>query len=79
MNLSKILGKIYNFIHQFTIVIYSLNCTEILKLCSFAGVEFDCCENIRSVITDVGECFQFDFSAVDSINHKQKQIGVRSG
>ncbi len=66
-------------INQFIIVICSLNCTETLKLCSFAGVEFDCCANIRSVITDLGKCYQFDFSATDSINHKQKQIGVRSG
>lgn len=41
---------------------YSFKCKEAFVQCAFEGVLFDCCDvkYATAVLTDLGQCFQFD-------------------
>uniref|UniRef100_A0A915CPJ9 Uncharacterized protein n=1 Tax=Ditylenchus dipsaci TaxID=166011 RepID=A0A915CPJ9_9BILA len=58
----------------------SLSCTEMLKICSFGGREFDCCQYARGILTDIGKCYQLDLAQTDELWLKQQiQAGVNNG
>ncbi|KAI1721769.1 amiloride-sensitive sodium channel domain-containing protein [Ditylenchus destructor] len=58
----------------------SLTCEEMLKICSFGGREFNCCQYAKGVLTDIGKCYQLDLSKSDEPWLKQQvQPGVNNG
>ncbi|KAI3415566.1 hypothetical protein GPALN_005171 [Globodera pallida] len=58
----------------------SANCQQILKLCSFGGREFDCCEYAKGILTDIGKCYQLDLSSTDQPWLRgQVQAGINNG
>lgn len=55
----------------------SVKCEDTLKICKIGAEEFDCCAYSKSIMTDMGNCFQLDMK-----NHPAsttKQIGVSNG
>ncbi|CAJ0583185.1 unnamed protein product, partial [Mesorhabditis spiculigera] len=55
-------------------------CRNMLKICTFAGVEFDCCKYTAPIYTDLGKCFLINTTNLpDSSMHRQTAAGVNSG
>jgi len=58
----------------------SFSCREILKICSFGGIEFNCCNYAKGVLTDIGKCYQLDLAESEELWLKrQVQAGVANG
>uniref|UniRef100_A0A0N5BX17 Acid-sensing ion channel 1 n=1 Tax=Strongyloides papillosus TaxID=174720 RepID=A0A0N5BX17_STREA len=55
-------------------------CNDILKICAFGGREFDCCEEAKPILTDLGKCYLLNLG---KSNHtwlnKQRQSGINNG
>ncbi|CAD6189854.1 unnamed protein product [Caenorhabditis auriculariae] len=56
------------------------NCSQMFKLCSFAGRRFDCCRYTRPVFSDLGKCYTLDVQGSDKEwMHKQVEPGIAAG
>ncbi|CAJ0593780.1 unnamed protein product [Cylicocyclus nassatus] len=55
------------------------NCSETMKLCSFAGRQFDCCKYTQAKLTNLGKCQTLDLRAAKEWFQKQVVAGVNAG
>ncbi|KIH51472.1 hypothetical protein ANCDUO_18442, partial [Ancylostoma duodenale] len=56
------------------------NCDESMMICSFGGRQFNCCQYMSVIITNLGKCFKLDMrnSGRDWMQ-KQMEAGVTAG
>ncbi|KAE9421273.1 hypothetical protein Angca_004947, partial [Angiostrongylus cantonensis] len=55
------------------------DCTEVMKLCSFGGRQFDCCKFMEPIITNLGKCHSLDMRKAREWMRKQTVAGVNAG
>uniref|UniRef100_A0A914CMX6 Uncharacterized protein n=1 Tax=Acrobeloides nanus TaxID=290746 RepID=A0A914CMX6_9BILA len=56
------------------------SCGDLLKICSFGGREFNCCQIATPVLTDMGMCYRIQLeNSPYSWMRKQKQAGIDNG
>uniref|UniRef100_A0A914DFG0 Glycoside hydrolase 35 catalytic domain-containing protein n=1 Tax=Acrobeloides nanus TaxID=290746 RepID=A0A914DFG0_9BILA len=56
------------------------SCADLLKICSFGGREFNCCQIATPVLTDMGMCYRIQLeNSPYSWMRKQKQAGIDNG
>ncbi|CAJ0933218.1 unnamed protein product, partial [Mesorhabditis belari] len=54
------------------------DCSDMMKLCSFAGQKFNCCANVKETITSLGKCYTVDLRDSDEMD-KQISPGEYNG
>ncbi|GMS82328.1 hypothetical protein PENTCL1PPCAC_4503, partial [Pristionchus entomophagus] len=54
-------------------------CSEILKLCSFAGRPFDCCQYATTIMTDLGLCQVLNLQASPTVWMRKQTTSSEEG
>ncbi|CAJ0592574.1 unnamed protein product [Cylicocyclus nassatus] len=77
--------EVYQSAHpNFTVRDFFMNagfsCEETMKLCSFGGRQFVCCQHMNAILTNLGKCYTLDMqgSGKDWMQ-KQLEAGVTAG
>ncbi|VDM67654.1 unnamed protein product [Strongylus vulgaris] len=75
----------YQILHpNFTVLDFFMkagfSCEETMMLCSFGGRQFNCCQYMSAILTNLGKCFTLDMhgSGKDWMQ-KQMEAGVTAG
>uniref|UniRef100_A0A0N5CMT2 Acid-sensing ion channel 5 n=1 Tax=Thelazia callipaeda TaxID=103827 RepID=A0A0N5CMT2_THECL len=56
------------------------SCENMLKICTFGGKRFNCCELAEPILTTLGQCYLIQLStAKDAFLQKQSQAGLERG